>query len=149
MELAFASPEPMVQYPAIQQPGIKVRKRKWYLGIQSKKQPAQVMLQIYRVLGNMEWQWKTLNPYKLRCRWRSGGSQIKIALQLFQVQESIYLLDFQNISGHPYTFMILSAKIICHLHRRLQASSQRRTSTTRVLSHSAPSSTYSFSHRSL
>ena len=101
MELAFASPEPMVQYPgqitpsieqchyqhmtwnqavngaafdsfyihifpalirmccrvcvAIQQPGIKVRKRKWYLGIQSKKQPAQVMLQIYRVLGNMEW----------------------------------------------------------------------------------------------
>ena len=28
-----------------------------------------------------------------------------------QVQESIYLLDFQNISGHPYTFMILSAKV--------------------------------------
>ena len=85
----------------------------------------------------MDWyslqDWETLNPYKLRCRWISGAQKIQIGLQLFQVfilcvsfvlrlskilipapmqvQESIYLLDFQNISGHPYTFMILSAKV--------------------------------------
>ena len=46
----------------------RLRRRRWYLGIQSKKSPALVMGEIFRVLASMQLQWKVMSPYELRCR---------------------------------------------------------------------------------
>ena len=41
----------------------RLRRRRWYLGIQSKKSPALVMGEIFRVLASMQLQWKVMSPY--------------------------------------------------------------------------------------
>jgi 5'-AMP-activated protein kinase catalytic alpha subunit len=125
-----------------------VRRRRWYLGIQSKKEPADVMTEIYRVLGVLGFQWKIRTPFGVRCRWGwSGGGvprdegdgkrspsperprgtpQLKLALQLYKVQQHIYLLDFQRISGQPFLFMELCSKIITNLQSGLSGQAAGR-----------------------
>lgn len=46
------------------------RRRRWFLGIQSKREPAHVMGEVYRGLSSGQFQWKVLNPYHIRVRWR-------------------------------------------------------------------------------
>ena len=36
---------------------------------------------------------------------------VKISLQLYKVQENIYLLDFHSLEGHPFRFMSLCSKV--------------------------------------
>lgn len=45
-------------------------KRRWYLGIQSKKDPAHVMTEIYRALFHLRCDWKKQSSYKIICRWK-------------------------------------------------------------------------------
>jgi 5'-AMP-activated protein kinase catalytic alpha subunit len=75
------------------------RRRRWYLGIQSKKEPAHVMSEVYKALHVLHFEWKVVAPYRVKCRWQPGGfnlnehshdsgkfqSQIKIGLQLYKV----------------------------------------------------------------
>ena len=189
----------------------RLRRRRWYLGIQSKKSPVLVMGEIFRVLASMQLQWKVMSPYELRCRYlikkeevkdknstttplpedivfeslkdtpkdfvsettppiKSGiasalesessaamsevadedgddadhvscdsdlddhvdeendekGKYVKVGLQLFKVQQGIYLLDFKKIAGHAFVFMGLCESIITNLQRGL---SKNRKST--------------------
>merc|ERR1719473_2546483 len=46
------------------------RRRRWYLGIQSKKDPAHVMTEVYKALLQLDCEWKTVDPYRLQTRWR-------------------------------------------------------------------------------
>mmetsp|Transcript_7285 Transcript_7285/g.26070 ORF Transcript_7285/g.26070 Transcript_7285/m.26070 type:complete len:603 (-) Transcript_7285:19-1827(-) len=100
-----------------------VRKRRWYLGIQSKKDPAHVMTEVFRALYQGDFEWKVLAPYRVRCRWAPPGMEsrpepqwdVKIALQLYKVQRGIYLLDLQKASGDAFVFMNLCARIITEL----------------------------------
>ena len=46
------------------------RRRRWYLGIQSKKDPAHVMNEVYKALLQLDCEWKTVDPYRLQTRWR-------------------------------------------------------------------------------
>lgn len=110
------------------------KRRRWYLGIQSKKQPAHVMTEVYKALHVLQFEWKVLAPYRIKCRWRpvqlSPGMpfcnvpkdrlsdntlKCKIGLQLYNVQPHIYLLDFQKLDGDAFTFMNLCARIITEL----------------------------------
>ena len=45
------------------------RKRRWYLGIQSKKDPGHVMIEVLRALQALDFRWICLSPYRIRARW--------------------------------------------------------------------------------
>mmetsp|Transcript_38735 Transcript_38735/g.54543 ORF Transcript_38735/g.54543 Transcript_38735/m.54543 type:complete len:617 (-) Transcript_38735:7-1857(-) len=170
------------------------RTRRWYLGIQSKKDPAHVMKEVYKALHALGCEWLQLSSYRIKCRWRpniarGGGTQvsawktaqqqyaamaaggaleddvsmeieqqkvaattanhmrviagddghykgvpnlstpdycIKIGLTLYKVQQSIYLLDFQKMTGDAFSFMTLCANIITELKTLSAASKQQQ-----------------------
>lgn len=177
------------------------RTRRWYLGIQSKKDPAHVMTEVYKALGALRCEWLQLSSYRIKCKWRpnfpkgqagnvagfpmptAGGEtmqgawnnnnargngevgmdidtddrdgdggqhpfdqgmraigegqgqtlpipnlstrdySIKIGLTLYKVQQNIYLLDFQKMTGDAFCFMTLCANIITEL-KTLSAASR-------------------------
>jgi hypothetical protein len=49
---------------------------------------------------------------------------VKIGLTLYKVQQNIYLLDFQKMTGDPFSFMTLCANIITELKTLSAASRQ-------------------------
>jgi 5'-AMP-activated protein kinase, catalytic alpha subunit len=180
------------------------RTRRWYLGIQSKKDPAHVMNEVYKALMALGCEWLQLSSYRIKCKWRpnvpkpsqgspipfvlpsaggdmpqaawatSQGSKgqndgamevevdskekrvvpqhigdnsmtvisprdgqlvrvpqlstaeyaIKIGLTLYKVQQNIYLLDFQKMTGDAFSFMTLCANIITELKTLSAASRQ-------------------------
>ena len=166
------------------------RNRRWYLGIQSKKDPAHVMTEVYKALMALGCEWLQLSSYRIKCRWRpnvpreslrrqlampmAGGATldrawdtgessdmnidddgdknsnesktkcvgttdavsvpdlstkeycIKIGLTLYKVQQSIYLLDFQKMTGDAFSFMTLCANIITELKTLSAASKQQQ-----------------------
>jgi len=167
------------------------RNRRWYLGIQSKKDPAHVMTEVYKALMALGCEWLQLSSYRIKCRWRpnmpreslrrqfampmaggelpenawdtgGGGNEmnidddgkqyendnktkcigtndaiavpdlstkeycIKIGLTLYKVQQSIYLLDFQKMTGDAFSFMTLCANIITELKTLSAASKQQQ-----------------------
>jgi 5'-AMP-activated protein kinase catalytic alpha subunit len=181
------------------------RNRRWYLGIQSKKDPAHVMTEVYKALMALGCDWLQLSSYRIKCRWRPHASQnsermtnssipqpmsggespdaawnqtmqgdkddmaidhdgpqgalgsasaggkeckmkiisgddgrfvqapnlntpeycIKIGLTLYKVQQNIYLLDFQKMTGDAFSFMTLCANIITEL-KTLSAASKKQ-----------------------
>jgi len=207
------------------------RNRRWYLGIQSKKDPAHVMTEVYKALMALGCEWLQLSSYRIKCRWRpnalragsnstvdlrrggsisnlemgvmpqptaggdspeaawnqnqtsgfdttnnninnnnsasadmaiddngnnnaqqpGGGGEsrmkvisgeeglfipvpnlntpdycIKIGLTLYKVQQNIYLLDFQKMTGDAFSFMTLCANIITELKTLSAASKQHQ-----------------------
>jgi len=167
------------------------RNRRWYLGIQSKKDPAHVMTEVYKALMALGCEWLQLSSYRIKCRWRpnvpresltrnmatpmaggetpdrawdgGGGATdmnidddgninpnenktkcigttetvsvpdlstkgycIKCGLTLYKVQQSIYLLDFQKMTGDAFSFMTLCASIITELKTLSAASRQQQ-----------------------
>jgi hypothetical protein len=190
------------------------RTRRWYLGIQSKKDPAHVMTEVYKALSALGCEWLLLSSYRIKCRWRphanrnnGGGNNsavpsatnmipefgmsskraqsnseftimemdvdgaggdakkmdisarggildhqqqhrmmnvvssnpdkavnvpnlsttdytIKIGLTLYKVQQNIYLLDFQKMTGDAFSFMTLCANIITELKTLSAANKQ-------------------------
>ncbi|KAI9031179.1 kinase-like domain-containing protein [Hyaloraphidium curvatum] len=70
---------------------------KWHFGIRSRSAPGDIMLEIYRALKNVGMEWRTIDPYRLRAMYISQmGAEIKLDLQLYQVEQDNYLLDFKN-----------------------------------------------------
>jgi len=131
-------------------PANQGRRRRWYLGIQSKKEPAHVMTEVYKALAVIGCEWHIIDSYRIKCRCRvrnifvestramlspfgqpsvpfeddGTGETIMIFLSLYKVQTSIYLLDFQKMKGNPFDFMTLCARIITELKALSQASRQ-------------------------
>jgi 5'-AMP-activated protein kinase catalytic alpha subunit len=119
------------------------------------------MSEVFRALRKLKFDWKTLSPYNVQGRWSyddttgsSTGSIVhedvdgemnsvvesnffilKIGLRLYKVQESIYLLDFQKISGDNFYFLQQCAKIIILLQQGLGG---RRLAESMRASMSAP-----------
>jgi serine/threonine protein kinase len=198
------------------------RTRRWYLGIQSKKDPAHVMTEVYKALTALGCEWLQLSSYRIKCKWRPNAIQgvhpvvgdtptstgiagldgnatnqwgqpppllrvnsgqidtsvemdvdmtgvestkkdsphtsfpnrsdeqgmriisnnegefmrvpnlstaeysIKIGLTLYKVQQNIYLLDFQKMTGDAFSFMTLCANIITELKTLSAASKQQQ-----------------------
>ncbi|CAB4401086.1 uncharacterized protein OCT59_001926 [Rhizophagus irregularis] len=85
-------------FPKIPSPSKKKSRSKWHFGIRSRSPPLEVMLEIYRALKNLGMEWKTMDPFHVRCRYTySTGSQVKIDLQLYRLDINNYLVDFKNV----------------------------------------------------
>lgn len=214
------------------------RNRRWYLGIQSKKDPAHVMTEVYKALMALGCEWLQLSSYRIKCRWRpndprgkgtvpllmrrqsagndnnathssmpfenpvpiAGGETpeaawnrnnnksspmddcdmmgeenntdsnnvplqghggmmrvisgddgrlvpvpalctpdycIKIGLTLYKVQQNIYLLDFQKMTGDAFSFMTLCANIITELKTLSAASKHQQALAAAHAAHAA------------
>lgn len=49
------------------------RTRRWYLGIQSKKDPAHVMTEVYKALMALGCEWLQLSSYRIKCKWKPNS----------------------------------------------------------------------------
>ncbi|KZO91640.1 Pkinase-domain-containing protein [Calocera viscosa TUFC12733] len=98
----------------------KSQKPKWHFGIRSRSPPAEVMLEIYGTLQALGMQWKSrreygddkdakdskakekrkerdVDLYFVETRWRMKDVVVRMDLQLYQVDQSNYLVDFRNV----------------------------------------------------
>ncbi|KAM7410318.1 hypothetical protein PAMA_001658 [Pampus argenteus] len=66
---------------------LAVKKAKWHLGIRSQSRPYDIMAEVYRAMKQLSFDWK--NPVT--------GNLVKMSLQLYQVDNRSYLLDFKSI----------------------------------------------------
>ncbi|KAJ3599183.1 hypothetical protein NHX12_033146 [Muraenolepis orangiensis] len=78
---------------------LAVKKAKWHLGIRSQSRPYDIMAEVYRAMKLLNFDWKVVNPYHLRVRRKNPGTGnlVKMSLQLYQVDNRSYLLDFKSI----------------------------------------------------
>ncbi|XP_041063588.1 5'-AMP-activated protein kinase catalytic subunit alpha-2 isoform X1 [Carcharodon carcharias] len=76
-----------------------LKKAKWHLGIRSQSKPYDIMAEVYRAMRQLDYEWKVVNPYHLRVRRKNPvtGNNVKMSLQLYQVDNRSYLLDFMSI----------------------------------------------------
>ncbi len=49
---------------------LSARRRRWYLGIQSKKDPAHVMNEVYKAMQALQCVWHQVNNYRVLCLWK-------------------------------------------------------------------------------
>jgi hypothetical protein len=45
------------------------KRRRWYLGIQSKKDPAHVMTEVFKAMQLLNCLWYPVNQYRVLCLW--------------------------------------------------------------------------------
>ncbi|XP_028666595.1 5'-AMP-activated protein kinase catalytic subunit alpha-2 [Erpetoichthys calabaricus] len=78
---------------------LSVKKAKWHLGIRSQSKPFDIMAEVYKAMKELNYDWKVVNPFHLRVRRKNPvtGSYVKMSLQLYQVANRSYLLDFRSI----------------------------------------------------
>lgn len=50
------------------------KRRRWYLGIQSKKDPAHVMTEVHKAMQALGCHWHPVTNYRVLCLWRPHGS---------------------------------------------------------------------------
>ncbi|CAG8508634.1 14696_t:CDS:10 [Rhizophagus irregularis] len=85
-------------FPKIPSPSKKKSRSKWHFGIRSRSPPLEVMLEIYRALKNLGMEWKTMDPFHVRCRYTySTGSQANVPSSLSSnQQDGPYSPKFEN-----------------------------------------------------
>ncbi|XP_028902483.1 5'-AMP-activated protein kinase catalytic subunit alpha-2 isoform X1 [Ornithorhynchus anatinus] len=78
---------------------LAVKKAKWHLGIRSQSRPGDIMAEVYRAMRQLGFQWKVVTAYHLRVRRKNPVTEnfVKLSLQLYQVDNHSYLLDFKSI----------------------------------------------------
>ncbi|KAF7732742.1 Protein kinase [Apophysomyces ossiformis] len=108
------------QYKRSQKP-----RSKWHFGIRSKCPAWEVMLEIYRSLQHVGMEWRTLDTYHLRCRYKYNdiGLVVKFDLQLYKLDNNSYLVDFKDVDTSRVTG---SADVDEHLSR-LEDTLQKNT----------------------
>eukprot|EP00056_Hartaetosiga_gracilis_P003147 m.60047 g.60047 ORF g.60047 m.60047 type:complete len:144 (+) comp11348_c0_seq3:72-503(+) len=76
-----------------------VKRSRWHLGMRSKNRPADVMTEVFRTLHSLNFEWKVITPYHIRCRcWNQvSNNMVKMSLRLYKADSQHYLLDFQNL----------------------------------------------------
>lgn len=81
--------------------GTPVKRAKWHLGIRSQSKPNDIMMEVYRAMKALNFEWKIVNPYHVCVRVRSKmhDRYVKMSLQLYQVDYKSYLLDFKSLSN--------------------------------------------------
>jgi len=78
-----------------------VKRAKWHLGIRSQSKPNDIMLEVYRAMKALDYEWKIINPFHVRVRRYNAktGRYSKMSLQLYQVDNKSYLLDFKSLTN--------------------------------------------------
>lgn len=80
---------------------VSVKRAKWHLGIRSQSKPNDIMMEVYRAMKALDFEWKVINPYHVRVRQKNRlhNRYVKMSLQLYQVDSKSYLLDFKSLSN--------------------------------------------------
>ncbi|EOD13725.1 hypothetical protein EMIHUDRAFT_246661 [Emiliania huxleyi CCMP1516] len=99
----------MLAASSVQRGAPEAVQRRWHLGVQSSMSPADMMLEIFRALRVLQFEWKIVAQYSLKCRpctarTASEGMgqepmtrfKVKVGLQLYKIQEDSYLLDIRK-----------------------------------------------------
>lgn len=83
------------------QRGTPVKRAKWHLGIRSQSKPNDIMLEVFRAMKALDYEWQVTYPYHVRVRMlnKTTNKYVKMSLQLYQVDYKSYLLDFKSLSG--------------------------------------------------
>ena len=76
------------------------KRSKWHLGIRSQSRPQDIMAEIFRKLQALNFKWKIVSPYFVRCCQVNpvSGVSAKVDLQLYQIDQKNFLLDFKCVS---------------------------------------------------
>lgn len=74
----------------------KASRTRWHFGIRSKCPAWEVMLEIYRSLQNVGMEWRTIDSFHLKCRYKYPDLVVKFDLQLYKLENNSYLVDFKN-----------------------------------------------------
>ncbi|VEN60006.1 unnamed protein product [Callosobruchus maculatus] len=79
----------------------RVKRAKWHLGIRSQSKPNDIMMEVYRAMKALDYEWKVINPYHVRVRHQNKlhNRYVMMSLQLYQVDYKSYLLDFKSLSN--------------------------------------------------
>jgi len=80
------------------------KKAKWHLGIRSQSKPQDIMNEVFKAMKASKMQWKYYNSsiYNLRVRKQVAPDRyVKAGLQLYQVDQKSYLLDFRSFEPSP------------------------------------------------
>ncbi|KAK2167663.1 hypothetical protein LSH36_25g00008 [Paralvinella palmiformis] len=84
---------------------IPMKRAKWHLGIRSQSKPQDIMHEVFRAMKHLGYEWKIVNNYHVRVRRKSPVSSkyVKMTLQLYQVDQKSFLLDFKSLNtmDHP------------------------------------------------
>ncbi|KAJ1624168.1 SNF1-related protein kinase [Pavlovales sp. CCMP2436] len=105
--------------------------KKWHLGVQSRMPPADMMLEIFRALRIVHFEWKVVAQYQVVCRPSlkcvdglildgdddavGKRASVKLGLQLYKVMEDQYLLDVKRLEGDIFPFMDVCSALLCEL----------------------------------
>jgi 5'-AMP-activated protein kinase catalytic alpha subunit len=84
------------QQPVRQSPNVK--RAKWHLGIRSQSRPEDIMYEVYRAMKALDFEWHAVNAYHVIVRKRNEPQSPKMSLQLYQVDQRSYLLDFKSLT---------------------------------------------------
>lgn len=65
-----------------------IKRAKWHLGIRSQSKPNDIMMEVYRAMKALNYEWKVVNPYHVKVRHNNPihGRMVKMTLQLYQVR---------------------------------------------------------------
>lgn len=76
------------------------KKAKWHLGIRSQSKPLDIMYEVFRAMKALDFEWKIVNPFHVRVRRKNAsGRYVRMSLQLYQVDQKSYLLDFKSLNS--------------------------------------------------
>ncbi|XP_074640983.1 5'-AMP-activated protein kinase catalytic subunit alpha-2-like isoform X2 [Tubulanus polymorphus] len=78
-----------------------MKRAKWHLGIRSQSKPHDIMHEVFRAMKTLDYQWKIINSFHVRVRRINPitNGEVKMALQLYQVDPKSYLLDFKSLTS--------------------------------------------------
>lgn len=92
-------------FALVERKNAQLKKAKWHLGIRSQSKPHDIMQEVYRAMRTLGYEWKTVNNFHVRVRKKNPvtGKFVKMSLQLYQVDQKNYLLDFKSLDtqDHP------------------------------------------------
>lgn len=75
---------------------------KWYYGLRSKNNPNEIILELYNALKSIGMEWKTVNDYHIRARYKTRSDTIvKFDIVLYKISTDKYLVDFKNSPVDP------------------------------------------------
>lgn len=104
------------------------------LALCSSASPADMMLEIFRTLRALQFEWKIVAQYSLKCRpctrampgadgigmGQDASShatrfKVKVGMQLYKIQEDSYLLDIRKVDGEILPFMDVCSLLLSEL----------------------------------
>uniref|UniRef100_A0A915KKR4 non-specific serine/threonine protein kinase n=1 Tax=Romanomermis culicivorax TaxID=13658 RepID=A0A915KKR4_ROMCU len=96
-----AAAGPSVSTMAASVPGRspQIKRAKWHLGIRSQSRPEDIMCEVFRAMKSLDFEWRLMNPYHVIVRRKDDSATApKMSLQLYQVDNRSYLLDFKSLA---------------------------------------------------